>query len=123
MHWLFLALAIAFEVAATLALKASSGLTRPGWLVMVIAGYGFAFAFLGLSLKVLPVGIAYAVWAAVGILMIGLAGQVFFDERLDAWAVAGMTLIVFGVFLLTIVSDSAHGLDDRSESVRQAEIR
>jgi len=113
MHWLFLGLAIVFEVAATLALKASSGLTRPGWLLIVIAGYGCAFAFLGLSLKTLPVGLAYAVWAAVGILMVGLAGHVLFDERMDAWAAVGAALIIVGVFLMIVVSDSGARIEER----------
>jgi len=112
MHWLFLSLAIAFEVAATLSLKASAGLSRPEWIVAVVVGYVLAFAFLGLSLRVLPVGIAYAVWAAVGILLVGLAGHAVFRERLDGWAVTGMVLIVLGVFLLTTVSDSAPGIAD-----------
>jgi small multidrug resistance pump len=110
MHWLFLALAIACEVVATLSLKASAGLTRPGWVAAVVVGYLCAFAFLGLSLRTLPVGLAYAVWAAVGILLVGLAGHALFEERLDAWAVVGMVLIVIGVVLLTAVSDSAPGL-------------
>lgn len=113
MHWLFLALAIAFEVAATLSLKASAGLSRPGWVIAVIAGYVCAFAFLGLSLRILPVGIAYAVWAAVGILLVGLAGHALFDEDLDRWALLGMAMIVLGVVLLTAVSDSAPGLAER----------
>jgi len=104
MHWLFLTIAIVSEVIGTSALKASDGFTRLAPSLIVIAGYGTAFYFLALSLRVLPVGIAYAVWASVGMVLIALVGWVMFSERLDAWGMAGIVLIVIGVVLLTGVS-------------------
>jgi multidrug transporter EmrE-like cation transporter len=99
MHWIYLALAILFEVAGTTALKAAEGFTRPWPVVIVVLGYLAAFFFLGLSLKSLPVGIAYAIAAS---------GWLVFGERLDAWAMTGIVLIVAGVLLIGTVSGSVH---------------
>lgn len=106
MHWIYLTLAIVCEVAGTTALKAADGFTRPLPVVIVVFGYLAAFAFLGLSLRSLPVGIAYAIWAAVGMMLVAISGWLAFDERLDAWAIAGIALIVAGVVLISAVSDS-----------------
>ncbi len=104
MHWLFLAIAIVSEVIGTSALKASDGFTRLWPSLIVVGGYGTAFYFLALSLRVLPVGIAYAVWASVGMVLIALIGWLMFNERLDVWALIGIILISAGVVLLTGVS-------------------
>lgn len=109
MHWLYLALAIVCEVAATSALKATQGFTRPGPIVIVVAGYVAAFLFLGLSLRVLPVGLAYAIWAALGVVLIALAGWLVHGEHLDGWAVAGIALIIAGVVMISVFSDSVPG--------------
>lgn len=109
MHWVFLGLAIVCEVAATSALKATEGFSRLGPVAIVVVGYTAAFGFLGLSLRVLPVGIAYAIWAALGMVLIALAGWWVYDERLDAWAVSGLVLIITGVVLISAVSDSVPG--------------
>lgn len=106
MHWIYLALAIFFEVAGTTALKAAEGFTRPWPVVAVVIGYLAAFLFLGLSLKSLPVGVAYAIWAALGMVLIAFSGWLVFDERLDAWAIAGIVLIIAGVVLIGAVSES-----------------
>lgn len=106
MHWIYLALAILFEVAGTTALKAADGFTRPWPVVIVVLGYIAAFFFLGLSLKHLPVGIAYAIWAALGMVLIALSGWLVFGERLDGWAIAGIGLIILGVALIGGVSGS-----------------
>ncbi|MBL39231.1 MAG: QacE family quaternary ammonium compound efflux SMR transporter [Xanthomonadales bacterium] len=108
MHWIYLALAILFEVAGTTALKAAEGFTRPWPVVIVVLGYLAAFFFLGLSLKSLPVGIAYAIWAALGMVLIAASGWLVFGERLDAWAMTGIVLIVAGVLLIGTVSGSVH---------------
>lgn len=104
MHWIYLALAILFEVAGTTALKAADGFTRPWPVIIVVLGYVAAFFFLGLSLKSLPVGVAYAIWAALGMVLIAVSGWLVFGERLDAWAIAGITLIIVGVVLIGAVS-------------------
>lgn len=106
MHWIYLSLAILFEVAGTTALKAAEGFTRPLPVIFVVIGYLAAFLFLGLSLKSFPVGVAYAIWAALGMVLIAISGWLVFGERLDGWAMAGIALIVVGVVLIGAVSTS-----------------
>lgn len=104
--WLLLALAIISEVIATSFLKASAGFTRPLPSVAVVAGYASAFYFLSLTLEVIPVGIAYAVWAGVGVVLITLIGWLFLKQPLDAPAIIGMTMIVGGVVVINLFSRS-----------------
>jgi len=121
-HWIYLALAILFEVAGTTALKAADGFTRPWPVIIVVLGYLAAFFFLGLSLKNLPVGIAYAIWAAIGMVLIATMGWLVFGEQLDAWAIAGIMLIVIGVVLVSGVSRSVERslpVDPGSEAVKR----
>ena len=96
--------AIVAEVFATSALKASAGFTRWAPSVAVILGYGAAFWLLSLALKNIPIGIAYAVWAGLGIVLIALAGMVVYGERPDAAAVVGMALIITGVMVMNLMS-------------------
>lgn len=105
MHYLYLALAIASEVAATTVLKSTAGFTRllPS---VVVVGYCSAFYFLSLCLERLAVGIAYAIWAGVGIVLIALLGLVVHGQRLDLPAVVGMGLIVAGVAVINLWSGS-----------------
>jgi len=107
MHWLYLAIAIVSEVVATSALKASSGFTRLGPAVVVVLGYAVAFYFLSLTLRAIPLGVAYAVWCGVGILLISLVAWLVYAQRLDVAAVAGMALIVAGVVVLNVFSRTA----------------
>ncbi|WP_254528572.1 DMT family transporter [Natrinema gelatinilyticum] len=101
--------AIVSELFGTTALKLSEGFSRPFASLGVVVGYGAAFYLLSLTLEELPVGVVYATWAALGIVGMASIGVVVFDERLDAAAVAGVGLILAGVYCLTIVSDvSAH---------------
>jgi len=109
MHWFYLAIAIFSEVIGTTALKAADGFTRPGPSLLVVVGYLAAFFFLGLSLRVLPVGIAYALWAALGMVLIAISGWLFFGERLDVWAKLGLVLIIAGVVLVSGVSGNLRG--------------
>ncbi|PPK52129.1 DMT family transporter [Marinobacter persicus] len=107
--WLFLALAIVAEVVATSALKSSEGFTRLAPTALVVVGYVVAFYFLALAIKVIPVGVAYAVWAGLGIVLISLIGWLVFQQKLDAPAVIGMTLILSGVLVINLFSStSAH---------------
>ncbi|AOS98440.1 Multidrug transporter EmrE [Microbulbifer aggregans] len=109
MAYLYLAIAILAEVAATTALKASEQFTRPLPSALVIFGYGLAFYMLALVLRTIPVGIAYAIWAGVGILLVALAGAVIYREVPDWPAVIGMTLIIAGVVIINLFSKtSAH---------------
>lgn len=102
--WVFLALAILGEVAGTSALKASEGFSRLGPSLIVIAGYATAFYFLSLTLRTIPVGVAYAVWSGVGIALIALIGWLFLGQTLDAPALIGLLLIVSGVVVLKVFS-------------------
>lgn len=107
--WLFLAIAIIGEVVATSALKSSEGFTRIVPSAVVVVGYGVAFYFLSLVLKSIPVGIAYAVWSGLGIVLIAAFAWIFHGQKLDAWAFVGMGLIVSGVAVLNLLSKtSAH---------------
>lgn len=106
MHWVFLGIAILAEVTATSALKLTDGFTRLLPSAMVVAGYGFAFYFLALTLRTLNVGVAYAIWAGVGMALIALIGWLVLDQSLDAAGVAGIALIISGVILLSAVSRS-----------------
>ena len=104
MSWLYLAIAIVAEVIATSALKAADGFTRPVPSLVVIAGYGIAFYFLSLALRGIPVGVAYAVWSGVGIVLISVIGWLVFGQTLDAAAVFGIVLIMAGVIVLHVFS-------------------
>lgn len=105
-HWLFLSAAIVAEVIATSALKASDSFTRLGPTVLVIAGYGVAFYLLTLTLRVIPVGVAYAVWSGVGIVLISAIAWFWYGQKLDLPAIIGIALIVAGVVVLNLFSKS-----------------
>lgn len=104
--YLFLAIAIILEVIATSMLKASAGFTRPWPTAGLIAGYLGAFYFLSRTLDSIPTGVAYAIWSGVGIVLIALAGWVFFKQTLDLPAVLGMALIAAGVVVINVFSKS-----------------
>jgi small multidrug resistance pump len=104
MYWLILAVAIVAEVIATSALKLSDGFTRLWPSMLVVVGYGTAIYLLSLTLKVIPVGIVYAIWSGVGIVLIAIAATLFLGQRLDASAMIGMALIVSGVVVIHLFS-------------------
>jgi small multidrug resistance pump len=99
-----LGLAITSEVAATLALKASDGMTRLYPALLVVGGYAVAFYMLALTLRNLPVGFVYGVWSGLGVVGVALLGVVVFGETLSAVKLAGVALIVAGVVLLELGS-------------------
>ena len=105
--WLFLSVAIVAEVVGTSFLKASAGFTKPLPVVAVVLGYGLSFYFLSLTLETLPVGIAYAVWSGVGLVLITAVAWVAFGQTLDLPAVIGMGLILAGVLILNLFSTAA----------------
>ncbi|ANN76872.1 DMT family transporter [Bordetella flabilis] len=109
MKWVYLATAIVAEIIATSALKASDGFSRPWPAILTVAGYGVAFYFLSLTLREIPMGVAYAIWSGVGIALISLVGALFFDQRLDAPALIGMALIVAGVIVMNVFSRTVRG--------------
>ena len=104
---MYLAVAIVAEVIATSALKASEGFSRLMPSLVVVGGYGIAFFCLSLTLRTIPVGIVYAIWSGVGIVLIALAGYFVFGQVLDAPALIGMGLIVAGVLVINLFSRSA----------------
>ena len=104
MSYLYLSIAIVAEVIGTSALKASEGFTRLGPSLITILGYAAAFYFLSLTLKTIPVGIAYAIWSGVGIVLISLIGYALFRQTLDLPAIIGMALIIAGVSVINLFS-------------------
>ncbi len=103
-HWVYLAIAIIAEVIGTSFLKQAEGFTRLWPSVAVILSYIVAFYFLSLTLRTLPVGIAYAVWAGTGVALIALVGFIFFGQLLDWPALIGIALIIAGVAIINIFS-------------------
>ncbi|MCC9137741.1 DMT family transporter [Pontibacter silvestris] len=106
MHYVYLLLAIISEVIATSALKASEQFTKLTPSIIVVVGYAIAFYMLSLALRVLPVGIAYALWSGVGIILVSLVGVVFYNQQLDTAALLGMLLIIAGVIIINVFSRS-----------------
>lgn len=105
-NWIFLGVAILSEVVATSALKSSEGFTRLWPTLLVVTGYMLAFYFLSLTLRTIPVGVAYAIWAGLGVALIALVSWLIFDQKLDAPALIGMGLIVSGVIVMNVFSST-----------------
>jgi small multidrug resistance pump len=107
MNYLCLGIAIVSEVIATSSLKASNGFTRLGPSLLVLIGYGSALYFLSVTLRTIPVGVAYAIWSGVGVALVTVVAWIFFRQRLDAAALVGLSLIVAGVLVLYLFSKTA----------------
>ncbi len=105
-NWLFLFVAIVSEVIATSALKSSEGFSRFWPSVIVVVGYGIAFYCLALTLRVIPMGVVYAIWSGIGIVLITLVGWLLFDQKLDLPALLGIGLIAAGVVVMNVFSKS-----------------
>jgi small multidrug resistance pump len=105
-HYFYLGTAIICEVLATSALKAADGFRVLGPSVLVIVGYSAAFYFLSLTLRSIPVGIAYAIWSGVGQTFVMLIAWVLYRQTLDTPAFIGIGLIISGVLVLTLLSKS-----------------
>lgn len=104
MNYLYLTIAIVFEVVGTTALKQSDGFTRLLPSLVTVTGYALAFYFLSLPLRVLPVGIVYAIWSGVGIVLITLIGWFWFRQSLDLPAMVGIAFIIAGVMIVNLFS-------------------
>lgn len=102
----YLAVAIVSEVIATTALKASDGFTQFWPSVVTVVGYAIAFYCLALTLRVIPTGVAYAIWSGVGIVLISVVGWLAFKQSLDLPAILGMGLIVAGVVVINVFSST-----------------
>lgn len=106
MPYIALFCAIVFEVIGTSALQASQQFTRPVPSILVVLGYGLCFYCLSLALKTLPLGIVYAIWSGLGIVLIALIGWMVFGQRLDTPALIGMAMILGGVLLIHLFSQT-----------------
>lgn len=106
MNYIYLIVAVAFEVVATSALKETNGFTRLWPSVVALAGYACAFYFLSLVLRQVPVGIVYAMWCGAGIVFITVIAWIWFRQTLDLPALLGIGLIMAGVIVINLFSKS-----------------
>ncbi|QKE37671.1 DMT family transporter [Ferrovum myxofaciens] len=104
MNWFYLVIAIVSEVLATSALKSSLQFTRLVPSLIVIVGYASSFYFLSLTLRTIPIAIAYAVWSGVGLVLITMVGWYIYDQKLDFVSVLGIFLIASGIIVLNVFS-------------------
>lgn len=107
MPYLILFLAVLAETIGTTALQASQQFTRLVPSVIVVVAYSVSFLLLGWALKFLPVGIAYAIWSGLGIVLIAIIGFLVFSQRLDLPAVLGMAMILGGILVINLFSNTA----------------
>jgi small multidrug resistance pump len=108
MAYLYLAIAIIAEVTATSALKASNEFTKLIPSTIVVVGYGLAFYFLTLVLRTIPIGITYAVWSGLGIVLVTIIGTILYKQIPDSAAIIGMGLIVLGVVVIHLFSKTVN---------------
>jgi len=106
MQWVYLTVAIIAEVVATSTLKSTDNFTRLWPSVTVAVGYAVAFYFLTLTLRTIPVGITYAIWSGVGIVLVTLFSWIYYKQSLDTPAIIGMALIIAGVIVMNLFSKS-----------------
>ncbi|GAA2162538.1 DMT family transporter [Actinomadura napierensis] len=109
MPYVLLAFAIAFEVTATLAMRASEGMSRLGPSVLVVAGYLISFVFMAKALTSLNVGPVYAIWSALGTIGAFAGGVLLFDEQIKPQTIAGAVIIVLGVIVMNLGGGVSRG--------------
>ncbi len=105
-HYLFLFLAILAETIGTTALQASQQFTKLVPSLIVVLAYAVSFYLLSLTLKIMPVGIVYAIWSGLGIVFIALIGLVLFGQKLDLPAVIGLSMVIGGILVINLFSQS-----------------
>ncbi|MFZ3582524.1 DMT family transporter [Loktanella sp. DJP18] len=105
-HYLALIVAIVTETIGTTALQASQQFTRPLASVVCVVFYGLSFYFMAHALRVMPVGIVYAIWSGLGIVLIAGIGYIVFGQRLDLPAIVGLALIIAGIVVIQLYSDT-----------------
>jgi small multidrug resistance pump len=108
MHWLYLIIAILFEVSGTTCMKFSEGFSRLVPTLFIFIFYGFSFAFLSLTLKVLPIGLTYAIWSALGTALITIIGIIWFGEGVNAIKLFSLLFIIIGVAGLHFSQEHVH---------------
>ena len=106
--YLYLLIAVAFETFGSSCLQASQQFTRFWPSMGVLAGFAGAFWFFTLVLKVLPLGITYALWSGIGIVLITTSGWLIFGQKLDGAALAGIGLIIAGILVINLFSGASH---------------
>ena len=106
MPYLYLAIAVAFETIGTSAMQASQQFTRLWPSVLVVVGYAISFYFMALTLRFMPVGIVYALWSGLGIILIALIGYAVFGQKLDLPAIACLGLIIAGIVVIQLFSNA-----------------
>jgi small multidrug resistance pump len=104
--WVLLTIAIVAEVVATSSLKLSDGFTRIWPSVVVVAGYGISFYCLSVTMRSIPIGVIYALWSGLGVVLITLVGWLVFKQHLDLPALIGIGLIIAGVVIMNVWSKS-----------------
>ena len=102
MGWIYLAIAIVTEVIGTSSLKAADGFTRLIPSILVVIGYTCSFYFLSLALRSIPVGVAYAIWTGIGIVLISSVAWLVYGQKLSTASLIGMSLIIMGVCVLNL---------------------
>jgi len=107
-HYIYLIVAVVAETIGTSALQASQQFSKVGPSILTVVGYAVSFYFLSLALRVMPVGIVYAIWSGLGIVMIAIIGRLVFQQRLDWPAIVGMGFIIGGIVIIQLFSKSAH---------------
>ena len=105
--YLFLGIAIAAEVVATTSMKALDGVNKPLPLILVVCGYGLSLWLLSIVVKTIPIGVAYAVWSGMGIVLVSIAALFLYQQKLDWPAILGMSMIVGGVVVMQLFSSTA----------------
>jgi small multidrug resistance pump len=107
LHYIFLIFAIIAETIGTTALQASHQFTRFWPSVLVVIAYGLSFYLLAQTLRVMPVGVVYAIWSGLGIVMIAAIGYLVFGQRLDLPAVVGIGMILCGILVIHLFSHTS----------------
>lgn len=107
LHYIALIIAIVTETIGTTAMQASQQFTKPLPALICVVFYAASFYFMAQALKVMPVGIVYAIWSGLGIVLIAFIGFVIFGQRLDLPAVMGLTLIIAGIVVIQLYSDTS----------------
>lgn len=107
MPYLTLMLSVLAETIGTTALQASQQFTKPVPSLIVVIAYGAAFYLLAIALKFFPVGIAYAMWSGMGIIFIAIIGFAVFGQKLDFAAIAGIGMILAGILVINLFSNTA----------------
>ncbi len=106
-HYVYLVFAVLAETIGTTALQASQQFSRFWPSCLVVVSYGIAFYLLGLALRFMPVGVAYAIWSGLGIVLIACIGFLAFGQKLDLPALIGLVLIIAGILIIHLYSSTA----------------